>query len=105
MPAPVAPADLPAAQEPSEVDDVCMKFKAGPNVALSGARQRVRLNKMLGDARELAAKTHRLRVRASAHANSSIPHRLALAKEGRAASGPNASISQAASMAGCLGAE
>jgi len=91
--------------KPSEEDEARIMFTAMTNVALSGARQRVRLNKMLGDARELAAKTHRLRVRASAHANSSIPHRLALAKEGRAASGPNASISQAASMTGCLGAE
>ena len=76
-----------------------------PNVALSGARQRVRLNKMLGDARELATKTHRLRVRACAHANSRIPHRLVLAKGGCAASGPNASISLAGGMTGCLGAE
>jgi len=74
------------------------------NVALSGAHQRVRLNKMLGDARELATKTHRLRVRASAHANSSIPHRLVLAKGGCAASGPKASISLAGGMTGCLGA-
>jgi hypothetical protein len=80
-------------------------FTAMANVALSGARQRVRLNKMLGDARELAAKTRRLRDRASAHANRSIPHRLTLAKGGRAVSGPNASISQTAGMTGCLGAE
>ena len=48
-------ADLPGAQAPSVVAGVNKdKFKAGPNVELSGARQRVRLNEMLDTAPELA---------------------------------------------------
>jgi hypothetical protein len=75
------------------------------NVVLSGARQRVRLSEMLDTARELATNAHSLRVRARAHANSSIPHRQTLAKRRRAASGPNASACGAGRFAGCLAAK
>jgi len=60
---------------------------------------------MLDTARELAANTHRWRVRDSAQANSSIPYRLTIAKGRKAASGPNASASRAGRFASGPGAK
>ena len=51
---------MPAAQEPSGEEDACIKFKAGPNVVLTGGWSAQRGSRPVeldvGHARELVAK-------------------------------------------------